>query len=70
MLSKAFLGFGFKSRRKPQNPGTAKLGQRRYGGVEVQERMNLKASLFSGEFGAEDPRVRGELKDERGGRKP
>jgi hypothetical protein len=46
------------------------LRGRRYGGVEVHERTNLHASTYVGEAGAEDPRVRGEPKDERGGRKP
>jgi len=50
--------------------GTAELGQRRYGGVEVHERSNLRTRMFSGEFGTEDPKVRGDLKDERGGWKP
>jgi hypothetical protein len=52
------------------NPGTAELGQRRYGGVEVRERSNLKIRMFSGELGTEDPKVRGYLKDGRGGWKP
>jgi hypothetical protein len=61
---------GYLGRRGPQDVEAASLRATRYGGVEVHERTNLYTSEYMGEAEAEDPRVPGEPKDERGGRKP
>jgi hypothetical protein len=70
MLMRGVLRVRLQESTIATNPGTAELGQRRYGGVEVRERSNLVTRTFPGELGTEDPRVRGEPKDGRGGWKP